>query len=339
MEQIETYIDKRNESQTKKDVIEPILTNVLGHFFDVEFRDGSDNPDYTLFASQSDLEQAKKYTDKPEEYRKFTIGLADAKSWKKTGYSNLQSNAPIAQIHRYLTNHRRRWGFITNGNQWRLFAHKEGVRQDEFLEFNLLQILTKDWTDPNFKLFLYLFRREAFVRDAEGKAILDHVLYQSVEEAEGLREDLKDKVYEALGLVAEEFRRFPKNNVSLETEEERRDLKDNSLVFLYRILFLLYAESKLILPVPESPGSNGKQTRYYRYSLARLRARAIEEKDALSNKAEYWGSLQDLFHLIHGLDDDNNEREENKEIPLPPYNGGLFDPKKWPNLEIWRLGD
>src|SRR5205085_7026743 len=114
----------------------------------------------------------------------------DAKSWKQKGYSDLSSKASIAQIHRYLTNHRRRWGFITNGNQWRLFAHKEGIRQDQFIEFNLLEILSKpdaNWRSKDFKLFLTLFRREAFIRDASRKALLDKLLNFSLEQASGLQ--------------------------------------------------------------------------------------------------------------------------------------------------------
>lgn len=80
---------------------------------------------------------------------------------------------------------------------------------------------------------------------------------------------------------------------------------------LYRLLFVLYAEDRALLPVNDS--------RYDDYSLRWLRddiARRRDGGDAFSDTAtRIWQHLRSLFRAIDQGDDS---------IGLPPYNGGLF---------------
>ena len=94
-----------------------------------------------------------------------------------------------------------------------------------------------------------------------------------------------------------------------------------TLTFLYRLLFLLYAESRDLLPVREVRG-------YYEKSLEKLKreiaakAGPIEDQAPARLKAAYNGlsttfydRLQDLFHAVDRGDADLN---------VPVYNGGIF---------------
>ena len=105
-----------------------------------------------------------------------------------------------------------------------------------------------------------------------------------------------------------------------------RELKEAALTLLYRLLFVLYAEDRDLLPV--------RDERYDDYGLSPIRneiAERIDEKDTFAGTiSHYYGRLRGLFRAI-----DKGEPS----LGLPPYNGGLFDPKAAPLLERIDLPD
>ena len=104
-------------------------------------------------------------------------------------------------------------------------------------------------------------------------------------------------------------------------------MRDAALTLLYRLLFILYAEDRELLPV--------RDARYDDYSVrARVRddvRRRKDEGDAFSAHAtSYWSAIDDLCLILDQGD---------ASIGLPPYNGGLFDRRRTPLLGSVRLGD
>ena len=100
-----------------------------------------------------------------------------------------------------------------------------------------------------------------------------------------------------------------------------------ALIFLYRLLFVLYAEDRGLLPVND--------VRYDDYGLRkRVRedvARRMAEGDTFSATAgHYYNRLIELFRQINRGD---------ASIGLPPYDGGLFAPEAAPILERIRVPD
>ena len=105
------------------------------------------------------------------------------------------------------------------------------------------------------------------------------------------------------------------------------DVRDAALVLLYRLLFILYAEDRDLLPVRDS--------RYDDYALReKVRGeigRRKDQDDVFSDTAaRYWSAFDDLCRAIDRGD---------ASIGLPPYNGGLFDRERTPLLTRVRLGD
>ena len=97
---------------------------------------------------------------------------------------------------------------------------------------------------------------------------------------------------------------------------------------LYRLLFVLYAEARELLPIGESE--------MYRrsYSLHAI-ARGIAEdlrlgKALLPTSATVWPKLKTLFGIID---------EGSPPLRVATFNGGLFDPEKHPFLEQHTVGD
>src|SRR5207249_9566313 len=102
-------------------------------------------------------------------------------------------------------------------------------------------------------------------------------------------------------------------------------LYNNCLIFLYRLLFILYAEGRQILPV-ERPN----RTYYNDLSLARLLRPLKTSTHDSRSQTRLYREILDLCHLVNGADE-----KANREYEVPRYNGGLFDPKHSPDLEAW----
>ena len=103
-------------------------------------------------------------------------------------------------------------------------------------------------------------------------------------------------------------------------------VRDSALILLYRLLFVLYAEDRLLLPV--------RDPRYKQYSLRKLRDEVREKRDAgavFSRAAtRLWDDLKSLFASIAAGD---------AAIGLPAYNGGLFESVRTPILDRARVPD
>jgi len=142
-----------------------------------------------------------------------------------------------------------------------------------------------------------------------------------------LEEDLRQRVFPIVEILANGFAERSENKI-MDVDLPR--LYESCLIFLYRLLFILYAEGRDLLPVEP------KSRKYYKeLSLARLPnpLKAFSEFDSHS-RTRLYQDIQELCHLINGSDE-----KKNAEYKVPRYNGGLFDPERYPLLEQWRVCD
>ena len=105
------------------------------------------------------------------------------------------------------------------------------------------------------------------------------------------------------------------------------EVRQAALIFLYRLLFLLYAEDRDLLPVNDS-----------RYDDYGLRKSVRDDIDRRMKLADVFSSAATRYHdhvatLCRLVD------KGDPSIGLPPYNGGLFAPAAAPLLESNRLSD
>ena len=104
-------------------------------------------------------------------------------------------------------------------------------------------------------------------------------------------------------------------------------IREAALIFLYRLLFVLYAEDRGLLPVNDAAYDDYGLRKRVRDDVARRKAR----NDTFSTAASsYYDHLTTLFRLIDVGD---------QSIGLPPYNGGLFAQDAAPLLTQVRLPD
>jgi hypothetical protein len=216
------------------------------------------------------------------------------------------------------------WGILTNGRLWRLYHRDSAHRLDTFYEVDLEQALESD------EAFMYLyafFRRGAF---DDGPLSNAAFLEQSAEYARAVGEGLRQQVYEALRHLSQGFLDHPSNDLSSSSPDEAtlREVYDASLIVLYRLLFVLYAESRGLLPLSES------QRYRESYSLNAVKHEVAEDLDRgralLPTTARVWQRLKDLFAIID---------QGSPPLSVATFNGGLFDPARHPFLEENAVGD
>ncbi len=334
-------LPQRNEAQLEREFVRPLL-EALGHHFEVQpslpTSDGVRRPDYAFFATEEDKGEALRKHKGELDYFKRAIAVGDAKQWgrpldkrRRVGADKFDMLSPSWQIDYYLRMSEVPWGILTDGRFWRLYSRDTSFRLDVHYQIDLPHLVAQRDMEA-FKYFFLFFRRQAFVRDAEGLCFLDRVYQGSLEYAREVGDDLKENVYRALRLLAEGFLETRGND--LDPVGDLEAIHENSLVYLYRLLFINYAEDRRLLP---------RHTPLYRetYGLVSMEgeiASKLERREALSPlQATYWERLDALFDLINrgseafGIEQDT--------LLVPPYNGGLFDPQRHPFLERNKVAD
>ncbi len=314
---------KRNESQLEEKFIRPMFRK-LGISFEVEESTESTQrrPDYGFFENQEDGVDAFQRREEGGDFYKNAIAVADAKRWgrkldtrgkKKRDYEN-----PSHQIDQYLRFTSTTWGVLTNGQKWRLYYKPTSHRLDSYYEIDLPTVLEQGSLD-DFKYFYLFFRREAFVPDVSGDAFLDDVYEESNVFAQELGEDLQDNIYEAIKLLAEGYLQYSENDLD---ENNLKLIHDSSLIYLYRIIFVLYAEAE-----GRDLLDTNNEIYESQYSLNQLKKEVANEIESGDPKYRDWQSnlqsrLDELFTLIDQGSQSRGIPQE--DLYIPAYNGGLF---------------
>ena len=323
-----------NEAQTEHEFIQPVLEQ-LGHVFEVQptlhTSQGTKRPDYAFFASR-DAHDAALTDINTNQFFRPALAVGDAKAWSRNldrktpdGGDPFNNQNPNYQIDFYLRGADKDWGILTNGRQWRFYHRQTSYRLDSFYEVDLAALLSESGGLDSFRYFYNLFRGDAFIPDPSGTSFLDLVLGESQQYTVGVSGDLKNRVYDALRLLIGGFLDFHRNRFD-RANPPLGEIQTNCLILLYRILFILYAESRGLLPVENPNYAAG-------YSLAALAETIHETLDrgdlVIPTVSDYWARLRGLFTLINdGWDD-----------LIPQYNGGLFNPTSHPFLEDNELGN
>ncbi len=320
-----------NEAVTEQELIRPVL-GLLG-WTDYLPQQGATRheeiPDLLLFSDASAKARAAARR-KPEE--RYTSALAVEES-KRFGLSlddredaSGKPRTPHGQILRYLSmagtlsDGRLRWGILTNGGVWRLYDYRTRPRATGYFEADMANLL-KPGNEDDLRVFALLFRRDAFIlQDGAATTFLEAALAEGRRYEERVAHDLSGVVFETV---------FPKlvQAIAAATGESLAKIREAALIFLYRLLFVLYAEDRGLLPVSDS--------RYDDYGLRKRVRKDIADRmvagDTFSTHAtNYYDHLMTLFRIIDKGD---------TSIGLPPYNGGLFAFETAALLEDIRLAD
>ena len=238
---------------------------------------------------------------------------ADPQRDKETGSEN-----PGTLVVSLLQTGEAPWVIVTNGKLWRLYSSTASNKATNYYEIDLEEALFAPERDRTtaLKYWWLFFRREAF------SGFLDKVLSESADYAKIIGDRLKDRVFESIfphfseGFIANmRAQGVPESEIDLEATFNA------TLTFLYRLMFVLYAESLELLPVKEAHGYGAKSLYRLKHEIAEVGG-VIEDDSPTRLRAAYsrqstekYAYLQTLFHAIDKGDESSN---------LPTYNGGLF---------------
>lgn len=343
---------KMVESATEEALIEPTL-RALGwqqysRGITAAASGRADVPDFVLFEDE-DAKTKALAAEAGEAYR-HGLSVLEAKKWLRqldrapSARTDTEKEVPSTQILRYLSrvetlsDRRIQFGILTNGRLWRLYWQGARSRSEEYLEIDLPLALGLPGYQPEFtaveadadhalKVFLVLFGRAAFLpfnaaRQTFHQFALDETRHWEARVTNKLSEAVFNDVFPALvrGLAAHD------GEAKVKSPTYREEVRQAALTLLYRLLFILYAEDRELLPI--------RSNKYDDYALRKVREEVktrLDADDALSGRSSTFYSK--VLDLCEGIDKGDSE------IGLPPYNGGLFDSKRSPLLARVKLPD
>ncbi|WP_063834874.1 Eco57I restriction-modification methylase domain-containing protein [Streptomyces globisporus] len=196
------------------------------------------------------------------------------------------------------------WLVVTRGAQIRLYPARPEVgvgrkgQAETFIEIDLA-LLGEDAA----AYLPLVFSADALLENGS----VSQILAASVDHAAGLGRRLRERVY---GDVVPDLAVAVANRMQATSEADLAEAYHRTLIILFRLLFVAYAEDRGLLPYQRNP-------RYTRRALKTLAREFAENPDQEFDEAatDRW---EDLLAVWRAVDDGNREWD------VPAYNGGLF---------------
>jgi len=343
------HVKSLPEADVEDSIIDEILSQV-GFYYIRQRQASKYRPDYALFINEEEWRTCREQPD----------GIfwlkADCILEAKRGNRNLDArnpkdaedpNNPSNKIVSYLeevwraTNRKVRFAFLTNGREWRVYAREIDLRSKRFLSFELEEfikwILQKERKITDFisnentitvsdllRLILFFLRPEAhhYQIGIEKKCILDIALAEGKLWERRITDALKNELFEEIipQLANGMAKSFDNTN-----GEKISTIYRCAIIFLYRLLVVLHAEDRNILPIHGT---------YHNYSLQKIRLEVAQHADQgksySSSQYLIYDAIQSIFRILN---------EGDLSLQVSAYNGHLFDNSQIPELDQIQITD
>jgi len=350
---VETFKSLPDLVSLSETEIEDLIINKILDFFHFYYsrqtRASRYVPDYSLYSNQEDWRASLRLSgsDKWEK--------ADCLLEAKAGNRNLDArnpddsedpNNPSNKIISYLetvwreTNRRVRFAFLTNGREWRVYARETDLRSKKYLSFKFEKLAT--WLLPTqttldeyfphegitllhlLKLIIFFLSPQShqYIIGLENKCVLDIALAEGKLWERKVTDALKDELYEEIiPLLANGM----KHSYDSLDEDTINSVYQTSILLLYRLLIVMFAEDRNILP---------RFGPYSDYSLLNLRLdianRMDEGRTFSSRQTRIYEALRAVFQIMTSGD---------SQLQVPAYNGRLFDDEHYPTFQTITIPD
>ncbi|BCN43453.1 Eco57I restriction-modification methylase domain-containing protein [Prescottella equi] len=232
---------------------------------------------------------------------------------------------------------------VVQAGQWLLLAEAERWAEGRYLAVDLLVVAERRHEAKGGEIdrVAAMFGRQALLPDGDGNVWWTGVLEDSVKHTVGVSKDLREGIRLSIEIIANEVVcRRADQGLTLDGIEGQ-DLAKHSLRFLYRILFLLYAEASpemRVLPTGAAEYEEG-------YGLDRLRELTLTELVSEQSRTgtHLYESLATLFRLVdrghtpavrEGVEDDPAPGLE-----FQPLRADLFKPESTALIDEVGLGN
>lgn len=225
----------------------------------------------------------------------------------------------------FLTEDSPRYLLVVAGG-WAALTDVERWAEGRYLGFDISTALDRRDSKPTGELAWHagLWSADVLLPADDGSTLAEEYSRDSVKHAVGVSEDLREGLRVSVELIANAViaaRRA--KGLPVEGEDELpRDLTGQSLRFLYRILFLLFAESRPelgVLPVGATEYAAG-------YGLDRFRELVQEPLADNRDGTHLHDSLRLLFRLVN--DGYGRGRSDHDGLNFEPLRADLFEPTK-----------
>jgi hypothetical protein len=310
----------RNEAQLEEKFIAPLLAQLgwaKAYQVGITVQSKFVKPDYCLMLHAAQEEALIATKD-----HLLITAICESKAWDKkldTGKADAKDN-PHHQLQGYLSTLRVRFGFLTNGRFWRVYDTDKITAKKTFIEFDLERICALEVAAEKRKalaLFLFFFCRDTYAPPTQGadNTPIEKAIAASANFTLAVEENLKAVIYGYAGedsLFEIMGRAIQKANSKASLEQ----VYENSVVLLFRLLFVVYFEDKNAALLKAHPF-------YQRFSLAHI-------FQTLRGQHANRESLHDGVYALKQLFEMLNKGAQDIDIPL--FNGGLFDPARAPLL-------
>jgi len=315
-----SVLAKRSEAQLEEKFIGPLLAQlgwiaVPQQVLTVQGKIAK--PDWCLVLQPAQEDALVTHQD----HQQITA-ICESKAWGKTldtGKADRAQN-PHHQLQDYLSTLRVRFGFLTNGRVWRVYDTDKVTARKTYIQFDLEAICALDEGTEKTEalaLFAFFFGRDTYVPpEVPGRVTaIEQAIAESADFTLAVEENLKaviygyageDSLFETMGRAI--YRANPKASMA--------QVYENSVVLLFRLLFVVYFEDKNHELLARHPF-------YKRYSLDHIFRGLPAHADPRSKLHDGVYALKQLFEML-------DEGAEDIDIPL--FNGGLFDPLRAPLL-------
>ena len=201
------------------------------------------------------------------------------------------------------------WVLCTNGRELRL-VDTQRTYSRAYLQFDLQRAAEHS---PTFAVLWGVLREEAFRHGPGESPLVLEILRSSARHGQAVSRSLRVGVIESVQHLLGGLNKCGKHDLSR--------LFDESLTVVYRVLFLMFAESRNLVP-------NWHPVYRESYTVESLRERAERH----GKVPGLWEALQAIARLAH-----NGCRAGS--LVVPPFNGRLFSPTRSPIAESCAVDD
>ena len=214
------------------------------------------------------------------------------------------------KIIRALRENNLQWGLLTNGKQWRIYHQDEPTPYETYLEIDLEAIL-KEKAKEAYQIFHKFMKAENFIVQEDGKCQFDRFKKESQDKIDYIEKELANALKQreeggkgvlsdlCMGYV-EELRH--RNEGNLDDEALRKKIYHGAMLYMFRLLFLFYADARRLL----------SDENHALLEKVETECRTHHDGDSFGvSSLPIWESLEKIF-----VDIDQT------------YNGGLFSPQE-----------
>ena len=214
------------------------------------------------------------------------------------------------KIIRALREQAMQWGLLTNGKIWRIYHADEATPYETYLEIDLEQILSDQARDA-YQIFHKFMKAGNFAVGEAGKCQFDRFKKESKDKIDYIEKELSNALKQreeggkgvlsdlCMGYV-EEVRHS--GEYDLDDEVVRRKIYHGAMLYMFRLLFLFYADARGLL----------SDENEVLFTTVKADARALHNGERLPGGGyALWERLSAIF-----VDIDQT------------YNGGLFSPQE-----------